>query len=148
MHFFIPYVPRSNSEHSSRRAKRVANEVSSTVENMIKEKQHTTIYTFSRNRSDQFSSFFFPEVVTGTWQNWLGRTWLYRFSQNLGPTIKRHEVTRKECQQVSRTYFADYFYHLLLIYIHFLCTDIHSLMMLWRTFEEITDRSVLCSHLG
>ena len=27
-----------NSEHSSRRAKRVANEVSSTVENMIKEK--------------------------------------------------------------------------------------------------------------
>ena len=28
----------SYSEHSSRRAKRVANEVSSTVENMIKEK--------------------------------------------------------------------------------------------------------------
>ena len=31
-------VKFTNSEHSSRRAKRVANEVSSTVENMIKEK--------------------------------------------------------------------------------------------------------------
>ena len=42
--------------------------------------------------------------------------------------------------------FADCFYYLLFIY--FLCTDIHSLMMLWRTFEETTDMSVLCSHLG
>ena len=33
------------------------------VENMINEKQHTTIYTFIRNRSDQFSSrMLSPEV--------------------------------------------------------------------------------------
>ena len=30
----------------------------------------------------------------------------------------------------------------------FLYTDVHSLMMLWRTFEETTDRSVLCLHLA
>ena len=47
----------------------------------------------------------------------------------MGFTNKRHEVPRNECQEVSRTYFADYFYYLLLIVI-FLCTDIHSLMML------------------
>ena len=44
----------------------------------------------------------------------------------MGLTNKRHEVTKR----VSRTYFADYFYYLLLIYIIFLYTDIHSLMML------------------
>ena len=51
---FDPHKPHFYSEHSSRRAKRVANKVTSTVENMIKEKYHTTIYTFSRNRSDQY----------------------------------------------------------------------------------------------
>ena len=48
----------------------------------------------------------------------------------MGLTNKRHEVTRNGCQSVSRTYFADYFYYLLLIYIIFLYTDIHSLMKL------------------
>ena len=38
--------------------------------------------------------------------------------------------------------------YLLLIYIYFLYTDIHSLMMLWKTFEETADMSALCSHLG
>ena len=58
----------------------------------------TYSYTSNRIRSDKLSSFFFPEVVTGSWQNWLGRTWLYCYSQNLGLTNKRHEVTRNESQ--------------------------------------------------
>ena len=64
----------------------------------------------------------------------------------MGLTNKRHEVTKRV--SMSQTYFADYFYYLLLIYIIFLYTDIHSLMMLRRTFEECGYRSVLCSHLG
>ena len=40
---------------------------------------------------------------------------------------------------MSQTYIADYFYYLLLIYIYFLYIDSHTLMMLWRTFEETTD---------
>ena len=43
-------------------------------------------------------------------------------------TNKRHEVTKRV--SMTQTYFADYFYYLLLIYIIFLYTDIHSLMML------------------
>ena len=39
---------------------------------MTKAKYQTTIYTFSRNCSNQFSSFFFLEVVTGSWQDWGG----------------------------------------------------------------------------
>ena len=45
--------------------------VSSTVENVIKEKKHTKIYYLS----------------TGSWQ-----------TENLGLTNKRHKVTRNECQ--------------------------------------------------
>ena len=74
-------------------AKHVANEVSSMVENMIKEKYHKPIYTSSRNRSDQFSSFFSSRKLAG-----LGQTELYHLSQNLDLTNKRHEVTRNECQ--------------------------------------------------
>ena len=47
----------------------------------------------------------------------------------MGLTYKRHKVT-KQVSISSRTYFADYFHCLLLIYIIFLYTDIHSLMML------------------
>ena len=56
--FFLPILHHiaNYSEH----------EISSTAENMIKEKYRTTIYTFRRNRSDLFSSFYFrklsPEV--------------------------------------------------------------------------------------
>ena len=84
-----------------------------------------------------FLPFFLPGSCHRKWADLI-----------MGLTNKRHEVTRNECQWVSRTYFADYFYYLLLIYIIFLYTDIHYLTMLWRTFEECRYRFVLCSHLG
>ena len=46
----------------------------------------------------------------------------------MGLTNKRHKVTKRV--SISVTYFADYFYYLLLIYIIFFYTDFHYLMML------------------
>ena len=79
------------------------------------EKVTSTIYTSSRNFSDRFSSVFSSRKLV---------------DMIMGLTNTRHEVTRHECQLVSRTYFADYSYYLLSIYIIFLYTDNHSLMML------------------
>ena len=73
------------------------------------------IYTFSSNRSNQFSSIFSSRKLEDL---------------TLGLTNKHHEVTKRVSISVMNTYFADYFYYLLLIYIIFLYTDIHSLMML------------------
>ena len=140
-----PLKPHFYSKHGSWRA-RIAKEVSSMVENMIK-KSNIQWYILSAeialtNFLPFSSQKLSPEVGRNDW----GRTWLYRYSQIWVSLISFTKW--QECQYVSRTYFADYFHYWLLIYIYFLYTDIHSLMMLWRTFEENKDRSVLCSHLG
>ena len=61
---FIQITGTGYSEHSSH----IVNEASSTVGNMNRAKYNTMIYTFSRNRSDQFSSSFFQKLAG------LGRT--------------------------------------------------------------------------
>ena len=52
------------------------------------------IYPFSRNGSDLFSSFFLSQSC----QEKLAELTEYRYSQNLGLTNKRHELTRNEYQ--------------------------------------------------
>ena len=93
---------------------------------------------------------FLPKVVTGRWQDWgrLDYTASHKIWVLLISITKWQETSVNKCHEhilliifITGVFIID-------LHIYFLYTDIHSLMMLWRTFEVTTDRSVLCLHLG
>ena len=93
---------------------------------------------------------FLPKVVTGRWQDWgrLDYTASHKIWVSLISITKWHETSVNKCHEHILLIIFIRGVFIIDLHIYFLYTDIHSLMMLWRTFDETTDRSVLCLHLG
>ena len=93
-----------------------------------------------------FSSFFFPEIVTGRWQDWgkLDYTGSHKIWVSLISITKWQETSVNKCHEhiLLIIFIICYWFTYIFIYWYSI------LMMLRKTFEETTDRSVLCSHLG
>ena len=89
------------------------------------------IYTFSRNRSDQFSSFFLP----GSCHRKLAELTGYRYSQTLGLTNKWQETSVNKCHEhiLLIIFIIYYWFTYIFIYSYSFLND--AVKDFWRDYR-------------
>ena len=117
------------------------NEVSSMVENYDR---GTVIYDIYFQQKS-----LWPILLFSSWKLAELRR-LYSYSQNLGLTYKHQETSVNKCHEhilliTSTLYICKSVIFFITDLQIFLFIDIHSLMMLWRTFEEIIQIGLCCA---